>query len=124
MADKLTQRLIPFDEVIVETASPRRQPATEEAAAAFGRLEGWLLDVSGRPVTELAGQIHHAVRLALLEGKNGWFHAAEDLLTAAQACPDAAGVAPGDEREILKATDDLLDCLHERFAKKRGVRPA
>jgi hypothetical protein len=89
MPGQPTQQLLPFPEEtkdVTPTPPAAGYRPTEEARAAFSRLEGWLVGPRG-PVTELADETLPAVAKALLEGKMGYFHKAEDGLEALKLEP-------------------------------------
>lgn len=119
MPEKPTQKLLPFDAPAESHLEAVRYEPSDEARGAFERLEGWLKGPRG-PVTELAEETLRAVEKALIEGKNGWFHAAEDNLEALKL---RNGKTEGDdiltgEGDFQQAVDDVLDCLHERFVER------
>jgi hypothetical protein len=89
MADRPIQRLLPFDRGVVETLTPApsvRYEPSDDALAAFERLEEWLLDARGRPVSQIAEVALFALARALLEGKNDYWPGAEDRLESLLAC--------------------------------------
>ena len=93
MAKRFTKLLL-FDPPPKDRpADPPRHQPSEEALAAFGELESWLTGPRGRATTELAEDALAAVRKALVEGKHGYRHKAEDGL---EALPWRNGVAAGD----------------------------
>jgi hypothetical protein len=101
--------------------SPAHDEASDEAVAAFERLEEWLTGPRG-PVTELAEETLRAAAKALLEGQNGYFHKAEDGLEALKLrngktegddIPDGLAVAKADDFQA--DVDAVLDALHERM---------
>jgi hypothetical protein len=120
-----TEPLLPFAEVKpVEMAPPipRRVSAhyqpSEAARAAFERLEGWLCDpATGKPVSAAAEETLYVLNRALLDGKNGYWHVAEDRLEALLASPPSS-VRPEDEMPFRHEVDDALECLHERLKER------
>lgn len=120
------QKLIPFDEVAVARVSPPVAPGlddpAEDARAAFERLQEWLLDARGRPVTDLAGDALRAVAKALLEGRNGWSHHAEDALEAlklrngkAEGDDIPPGARAGPDENFHRDVDGCLGALHAQM---------
>lgn len=117
---KPTQKLIPFGETPppAQTKQYRYEPS-DEALEAFERLEGWLREGRGRPVDAQAEETLRCLANALLEGKKGWHHAAEDRLKALQADPPSC-VGVADAKAFDQTVEDLLDCLHEIMQTERG----
>lgn len=132
MTGNLTQQLLPFTETTESlTLPPAPYQPSDEALAAFERLEDWLLEPhSRRPTTELAEETLRALARALLEGKLGWFHAAEDNLEVLKL---RNGKTEGDDMPadskvdegmcFHRAVDDVLDCLHEVMFSRWHDRP-
>src|SRR5262245_13264177 len=132
MPDTPKQQLIPFPEETVETTTPILPSAgyrpSDEAAAAYDRLEAWLTGPRG-PVTELAEETLQAVARALLEGKNGYFHKAEDGLetlklrngkTDGEDIP--AGIAAEQGDDFQADVEAVLDALHGQMLARGRVR--
>jgi hypothetical protein len=129
------QSPLPFDEVKpvemsppipkqaqVQQRPPLRYEPSDEAMAAFENVEAWLRDPRTRkPVSDAAEEALTALARSLLEGKNGWWHLAEERLEALVACPDLAAIKPTDEKQFRDAIEDALDDLHEQF--KTTSRP-
>lgn len=127
-----TQQLLPFDD-------PPETPRTDvvpyrpgaDALAAVERLEGWFAGPDGGRMTDLAEDAILSVRKALVEGKNSYWHQAEDQLqalllrngrTEGDDIPAGTRALPGEDfHETVKA---LVDALHERFLARDGRRPA
>lgn len=108
---KFTQKLLPFGE------EPAVESARDKLHSALERMEGWLLDARGRPVDDRAEETLRCLTRALLEGKNGYWHAAEDRLQAMQADP------PGhvtDHKAFAETLDELLDHLHGALSVGRS----
>lgn len=132
MPDKPTQKLLPFDDPPAESSHFRAglYDPSEEALAAFERLEAWLIHPrTNRPETELAEQTLRAVARALLEGKNGWFHAAEDYLETlklrngkTEGDDISAGIVPAQGDDFHADIETLLDLLHERLSSRDRPR--
>jgi hypothetical protein len=132
--NKPTQQLLPFPDE--SRPQPRTRPLassapyqpSEEALAAINRLEDWLLEPRTRKSTPLAEEVLFAVRKALLEGKNGYWHRAEDLLEALvlrNGRTQGEDIPPGpvpEGEDFLATVQELLGCLHERLSGKGPVR--
>jgi hypothetical protein len=126
---KLTQQLFDFDtpRPVESTPAPpatRHQP-DEETMSAIRQLEEWLTDPrTGKAVTDLGEEAMFAVRMALVEGKNGYVHRAEDLLEAlalrnGRSSGDDIALGPALEDGDFQATvEELLDALAERVNAK------
>ena len=70
--------------------------------AAFERLGCWLRDPrTGKPVSDAAEETLRVLRRALVDGKNGYWHAAEESLAALLAAPPS-GVKPLDDRQFCQ----------------------
>lgn len=122
------QQLLPFPDVPADASPPTLPTAdqpTDKAVAAFARLEGWLVGPRGA-VTALAEETLRAVAMTLLEGKNGYFHAAEDGLevlklrngkTDGDDIPVGIGGTDGDD--FQGAVEVVLDCMYERMFHPR-----
>src|SRR5271166_5940241 len=104
------QAPLPFEEVTpvpITPPIPQQAPVPQravryepsnEALAAFQRLETWLRDPrTGKPISDEAETTLHAVTRSLLEGRNGYWHVAENRLEALLAAPPS-GVKPMDEK--------------------------
>jgi hypothetical protein len=129
MAKPFTQQLFSFDDPPKESSSSLvpYQPS-QEARAAFHDLEFWLSDARGRPMTEMAEETLIAVRKAILEGKHGFLHKAEDLLLALQLRNGLStgddipnGKTPTEGDSIHKTVEAVLDELGEMTKRHRSV---
>lgn len=125
MPDKPTQKLLPFDQPPATHAEGVRFQPSEDALEAFGQLKTWLCGPRG-PVTEVAGETLRAVEKALIEGKNGWFHTAEDGLEAMKlrnGRTEGDDIPPGpipEGRDFQQTVEDCLDAMHERMLTRGG----
>jgi hypothetical protein len=121
MTDKPVQKLLPFDapaDLGPISAALRHEPSAD-AVAAYDRLENWLLDARGRPLTELGEETLRAVGKELIEGKNGWWHKAEDNLEALKlrnGKTEGEDIRSG-EGDFQQVVETVLDCLHERLTR-------
>jgi len=122
---KPTQKLFDFDAPAASHAEARRYEPSEEAVTAVERLKNWLWGARG-PVTEIAEETLRAVEKTLIEGKKGWFHAAEDGLEAVKL---RNGKTDGDDipatvkagEDFQRDVEDVLDAMHEMMlGKGRG----
>lgn len=127
-----TQKLL-FDEVPVADAPPpvtahavrHRYDPSDEALAAFERLEEWLLDANGKTVTKVAEDALYALARSLLEGKRAWHHRAEDLLETLKlrnGKEEGDDIPPGNapaSDSFPMDVDEALDCLHEIMLVER-----
>lgn len=131
MPDQPQQQMLPFDEVTVDTTSPPlptagRYEPSDEALAAYERLEWWLCTRRG-PVTELAEETLRALAKALLEGKRGYHHQAEDGLELLKMRnqntegPDIVlgTAAAGDD--FKRDVEDVLKLLREQMLARSGL---
>jgi hypothetical protein len=123
---KPTQKLLPFDDAPVPPAppappavKPHRYEPSDEALEAFEQLEDWQLDARGRPVDARAEETLRCLARALLDGKNGYWHAAEDRLQAMLADPPLC-VQAGDAKAFADTIDELLDHLHDSLSVGRS----
>jgi len=129
MAEKLTQQHLPFSETPTEPqAKPARPEPSEDALGAIAMLETWLSDPRTGRMTDLGRNALEAVRKALVEGKNGWWHVAENRLETlairngrmqGDDIPAGVKVEGGDFQQVI---EDLLDRLHERLVSKGNER--
>jgi hypothetical protein len=131
---KPTQQLLPFPDG--PGTGPGHEPPpppagyrpTPEARDAVARLEAWLTDPFSRRLTPAGEEALGAVKKALLEGKNSYWHRAESLLQALALRNEGTrgdDVPPGPPPEgpdFLRTVEDLLDCLDERFAGRGPAR--
>ncbi len=131
-----SQQILPFDDLPARTppaAEPPPAPAVDirsyqpssEALAALSRLEAWLADPRTGRITPLGQETLHALRQALVEGRNGWLHAAEDgleVLAVRNGRPQGddipTGQLPGEGADFKQTIEDLLDALHERIVAR------
>jgi hypothetical protein len=88
----------------------------------------WLTDPRTGKMTPEGKDALMAVRKALVEGKNGWWHIAEDRLetlllrngrTHGDDIPAGVTVEGG---YFQRSVDDVLDCLHERLVSRGNAR--
>lgn len=122
MPDKPVQQLFDFDAAAGPRAEAVRYKPSRVAVDALGRLESWLKDPRTGRMSSVAEEAVEAVRRALLEGKNGWWHKAEDELEAlrlrngpVRGDDVPAGVTGDGGPDFHEAVEDLLDCLRERL---------
>jgi hypothetical protein len=123
MTGKYVQRLLPFDEAPAESRmeSVRWQPSPE-AQAAVARLKAWLTDPRTGRMTAFAEEAVDAVKKAVAEGKNSYFHKAEDMLDTLALWNERVhgenipvSLTPGERQSFHETVEELLDCLHEQM---------
>lgn len=109
-----TQKLFSFENPVIESHAARYEPS-DDALAAYERLECFLRDARDRPINDLAEEALRFLARAMVDTppKRAYSTIAEDRLQAIQASPDTVGIKPQEEAEFLRAVDDCLDCLHE-----------
>src|SRR4051812_42958155 len=120
MPDKPTQKFLPFADPRPEShAAAVRYEPSDDALAAYERLEEWLCTPRG-PLTDVGAHALYALARALLEGKRGWHHAAEDALETLKLRNGKAdgddipeGIVAGKGEDFQRDVEDCLDCLHE-----------
>lgn len=128
---KPTQKLLDFDaagDVPGETVSPSAiSGPDQEAFEVYDRLADWLCDARGNPVTALGYEVIDTLNKALLDGKRGYTHRAEDLLETlklrngrTEGDDIVQGLSLEEGANFHADVDDVLDLLHERmFARGR-----
>jgi len=81
MAEKLTQQHLPFSEKPTEPQAKSARPEpSEDTLGAIAMLETWLSDPRTGKMTAAGMEALEAVRKILVDGKNGWWHVAENRL--------------------------------------------
>jgi len=86
MAEKLTQQDLPFSGTLSPESRDERHAeahlpeAGKKELEAIAMLETWLTDPRTGKMTAEGKDALTAVRNVLVEGKNGWWHIAEDRL--------------------------------------------
>src|SRR4051794_10207627 len=124
MAAKPVQKLLPFGEPAAEShreghAEAVRYEPSEEAMQAIEHLRSWLTDPRTGRMTEAGGETMRAVEKALVEGRNAWWHAAEDgleMLRVRNGKTDGDDIPKGLKGEdFQQAVEDVLDALQDRW---------